>query len=172
MKGSGLQKIPGIDIERSIHHSVSESQAPRLTANDPAMNKGNILIIDDEPDILTVLKKTLQTGGYSTYGFVSPVAALEHFRKNPMNYHVVISDVRMPAMSGFQLAREIRNLNPKVKIILMTAFEINMSEFKKVLPSMAVDGFLNKPITSRHLNNIIEQAITQPDGSPAAIKLS
>src|SRR5581483_7563049 len=121
IKRSGLQKIPAVDIECGIHNSMSESQDLRTTTIDQAMNKGNVLIIDDEPDILTVLKKTLQIGGYSTYGFVSPIAALEHYRKNSTNYRVVISDVRMPAMSGFQLAREIRNLNPKVKIILMTA---------------------------------------------------
>ena len=115
-----------------------------------------ILIVDDEADILTVFKKSLELHGYSTYGFVNPSAALEHFRPNPTRYQVIISDVRMPGMSGFELAREVRRINQDVRIILMTSFEISMSEFKKVMPSTHIDGLVQKPVSIGDLKILIE----------------
>ena len=118
--------------------------------------KTAILIIDDEPDILAIFKKSLEIAGYSTYGFVNPTAALAHFKENPKGYRVVVSDVRMPGMSGFELAREIRKLDPDVKIVLTSSFEISMKEFKTVLPSLKINGILEKPITLEKLNDIIK----------------
>jgi CheY-like chemotaxis protein len=104
-------------------------QAPSTTQPKKIFEKTAILIVDDEPDILSVLKKSLEDDGYEVYGFTHPVAALEHLKDNPEYYSVLISDIRMPGMSGFELARTVRSLNSKIKIILMTAFEVNMSEF-------------------------------------------
>jgi DNA-binding response OmpR family regulator len=130
---------------------------PRPTAG---QKKTAILIVDDEPDILTTFKRSLELAGYSTYGFTNPSAALEHFRQNPKAYQIVITDVRMPGMSGFELAREIRNLDRDVKIIIMSAFEMNMSEVKKVLPSLKVDDIVKKPVRLDKLTTII-QAVAQ-----------
>lgn len=74
--------------------------------------KISILIVDDEPDIISVFKKSLEKIGYSTYGFVNPSAALEHFTLNPKEYQIVISDIRMPGMNGFQLVKEIKKNQP------------------------------------------------------------
>jgi CheY-like chemotaxis protein len=123
-------------------------------------NKATILIVDDEPDILTTFKRYLELAGYSTYGFTNPSAALEHFRQNPKAYQIVITDMRMPGMNGFELAREIRNLSRDVKIIMISAFEINMSELQKVLPSLKIDGLIEKPAGLDKLTTII-QAVAQ-----------
>ena len=106
----------------------------------------SILIVDDEPDIVTVFKKSLEMAGYSTYGFVNSSAALEHFKQNLTAYQIIISDVRMPGISGIQLAREVRKISQDVKIILMSSFEMHMPEFNKVLPSIKIDAILDKPI--------------------------
>jgi CheY-like chemotaxis protein len=117
--------------------------------------KFSILLIDDEPDILSIFKKSLEIAGHSTYGFMNPTAALAHFKENPTQYRVVVSDVRMPGMSGFELAREIRKLNPDIKIVLTSSFEISMKEFKTVMPSLKINGILEKPVTLDKLNDII-----------------
>jgi two-component system response regulator YesN len=67
----------------------------------------------------------------------------------------VLSDVRMPGLSGMQLARKVKEINPNVKVVLMTAFEIKDNEFSKVFPSTQVDGFVQKPIGIRELTNKI-----------------
>lgn len=118
--------------------------------------KLSILIVDDEPDILKIFKKSIEMSGHSSYGFVNPSAALEHFRQNPKAYDVIISDIRMPKLSGFELVREIRNLNGNVRIVLMTSFGISMKEFRKVMPSLKIDALMEKPTCLAKLREIIE----------------
>jgi two-component system response regulator YesN len=67
----------------------------------------------------------------------------------------MLSDIRMPGMSGIKLARKVKEINPKVKVILMTSFEIRDNEFSKVFPSTQVDGFVQKPIQIEDLTNKI-----------------
>jgi len=119
-------------------------------------NRINIMLVDDEPDILTVFKKSIELAGYSTYGFVNPLAALEHFKQNSRNYQVVLTDVRMPGMSGFELSRQLRSISPDVKIILMTSFEITFDELHKVMPSLQIDGLIEKPVKVEKLRMIIK----------------
>jgi YesN/AraC family two-component response regulator len=67
----------------------------------------------------------------------------------------MLSDIRMPNMSRIQLARKVKETNPDVKVVLMTAFEIRDNEFSKVFPSMQVDGFIQKPVDIGDLTNKI-----------------
>jgi YesN/AraC family two-component response regulator len=61
----------------------------------------------------------------------------------------------MPGLSGMQRARKVKEINPNVKVVLMTSFEIRDSEFSKVFPSTQVDGFVQKPIGIRDLTDKI-----------------
>jgi YesN/AraC family two-component response regulator len=61
----------------------------------------------------------------------------------------------MPGISGIKLARKVKEINPNVKVILMTSFEIKDNEFSKVFPSTHVDGFVQKPIVINDLANKI-----------------
>jgi YesN/AraC family two-component response regulator len=67
----------------------------------------------------------------------------------------VLSDVRMPALSGIQLSKKVKEVNPNVKVVLMTAFEIKDNEFSKVFPFTQVDGFVQKPIGIKELTDKI-----------------
>ena len=67
----------------------------------------------------------------------------------------MLSDIRMPEISGIKLARKVKEINPNVKVILMTSFEIKDNEFSKVFPSTQVDGFVQKPIDIKDLTNKI-----------------
>jgi len=136
-----------------INYPVQSEYSPPSAVEQKTFS---VLLIDDEPDILTIFKKSLEMSGYSTYGFVNPVAAVEHFKQNPKAYDIVITDVRMPGMTGFEVARIIKKLNPDVKIILTSSFEINMKEFKAVLPSIEIDGFLDKPMSIHKLGDLIK----------------
>ena len=81
--------------------------------------------------------------------------ALEHFRINHKDYSLIISDIRMPVMNGFEFVRKARKINPKVKILLMTAFEINDKEFAQALPKPKIDGLIRKPATSKEILSIV-----------------
>ena len=106
----------------------------------------SVLLIDDDKDVLTVLKRSLELKGMNTYGFSNPILAVEHFRNHAANYDIVVTDIRMPDMNGFEVARAVKEVRPDIKIAFITAFEINKSEFEKVLPSTKVDAFITKPV--------------------------
>ncbi len=118
-----------------------------------------LLIVDDDSDIAQVLKLGLQQNGYLVDSFTNPEEALQSFKSNAEPYHLLLSDVRMPGLSGIQLAKKVKQINPNVKVILMTAFEIRDNEFSKVFPSTQVDGFVQKPIGIREMTNKILSVI-------------
>jgi DNA-binding NtrC family response regulator len=101
-----------------------------------------LLIVDDDFDIVQVLKMGLVKNGFSVEAFTNPQEALQSFKSDAESYCLVLSDVRMPALSGIQLSKKVKEVNPNVKVVLMTAFEIKVNEFSKVFPSTQVDGFV------------------------------
>jgi DNA-binding NtrC family response regulator len=114
-----------------------------------------LLIVDDDSDIVQVLKMGLVKNGFSVEAFTNPQEALQSFKSDAESYCLVLSDMRMPALSGIQLSKKVKEVNPNVKVVLMTAFEIKNSEFSKVFPSTQVDGFVQKPIGIKDLTDKI-----------------
>jgi CheY-like chemotaxis protein len=117
---------------------------------------GRILIVDDEQDILMITKRQLSKW-YEVDVFESAVDAIDYIRQNRVNYGLIVSDIRMPQMTGFEFVREVRKIMPSTKVILMTAFEINKSEFDIVHPSTQVDALLRKPFTTPQLRLLIQK---------------
>jgi DNA-binding NtrC family response regulator len=115
----------------------------------------NLLVVDDDSDIVQVLKLGLLRNRFLVNAFTNPEEALQNFKNNAESYCLLLSDVRMPGLSGMQLARKVKEVNPNVKVVLMTSFEINDNEFSKVFPSTQVDGFVQKPIHLEHLTDKI-----------------
>jgi two-component system cell cycle sensor histidine kinase/response regulator CckA len=121
--------------------------------NDKPLAK--LLVVDDASDIVQVLKTGLQKNGFLVNAFNNPEEAIQSFKSNSKDYCLVLSDIRMPALSGIQLARKVKEINPDVKVVLMTSFEIRDNEFSKVFPSLHVEGFVQKPIGISNLTNKI-----------------
>ena len=115
----------------------------------------NLLIVDDDPDIAHVLKQGFLKNRFLVSAFTNPEEALQDFQSKSEDYCLMLSDIRMPGMSGIKLARKVKEINPNVKVILMTSFEIKDNEFSKVFPSTQVDGFVQKPIDMNDLANKI-----------------
>jgi two-component SAPR family response regulator len=63
----------------------------------------------------------------------------------------------MSGMNGYEFVRKVKESNPKVKIMLMSAFEIQEKEFHNILPDIKVDAFLQKPFSIEQLNNVVEK---------------
>jgi CheY-like chemotaxis protein len=119
-----------------------------------------ILVLDDDFDLATLVKQILQKDVFkNVFAFTDPLLALEHFRINHKDYSIIISDIRMPTMNGFEFVREARKINPKVKILLMTAFEIDDKEFARVLPKPKIDGLIRKPASSKQILNTVSSII-------------
>src|SRR5215469_1209694 len=122
-------------------------------------NRINILILDDEPDIVSILKLGLMRQGFNVITFTDPNLALEHFRLNHKNYDLVISDIRMPTMNGFEFIKKVKKLKPAVKVFFMTAFEIDTDEWSNVLPSVKIDEFIQKPFTLEKIGKLVSTHI-------------
>ena len=118
---------------------------------------GRILLVDDETDIVSLYKKNLSHDGFEVEAYNDPEIALSNFK--PDAYDLIILDIRMPKMTGFELCREIRKIDEKVKICFMTAFEINLTEFQKVLPSIKVDELITKPIHMVDLCSTVQRLL-------------
>jgi DNA-binding NtrC family response regulator len=125
--------------------------------NDKPLAK--LLVVDDDPDIVQVLKMGLLKNGFLVNAFTNPEEALQSFKSNAESYCLMLSDIRMPGLSGMQLARKVKEVNPDVKTVLMTSFEIRDSEFSTVFPSTQVDGFIQKPIGIKDLTDKILSVI-------------
>jgi CheY-like chemotaxis protein len=120
-----------------------------------------ILVLDDDFDLATLVKQILQKDVFkNVFAFTDPLLALEHFRINHKDYSLIVSDIRMPTMKGFEFVREARKIDPKVKILLMTAFEIDDKDLDRVLPKPKIDGLIRKPASSKQILNTISNLIT------------
>jgi len=110
-----------------------------------------ILVVDDEYDVLAMIKRSLEHNGFRNVSvFSEPFLALEHFRNNSYKYALILSDIRMPGMSGFEFVTKIREISHDIKVLLMSAFEISESDLD-FLPSLKIDGFIQKPVSVSQL---------------------
>jgi CheY-like chemotaxis protein len=125
-------------------------------------SRKTVCLVDDEADITSVIKKGLEQEGYIVHDYNDPIKAWEYFKVNGKNCTVVLSDVRMSGMSGFEFCRRVKELRPEAPVILMTAFEMNQSEVSKVMPSASVDGFMQKPVSMKKLKEVIDEFASRP----------
>jgi DNA-binding response OmpR family regulator len=108
-----------------------------------------VLIVEDEPDVLHTLERGLVRNGFDVEAFSDPLQALAKFKPN--TYDILLFDIRMPKMSGFELYRETRKSGDKSMVFFITAFEVYYEEFKKIFPDLEVKHFIKKPIPIKHL---------------------
>jgi DNA-binding NtrC family response regulator len=120
-------------------------------------NPSYVAIIDDEQDLVCLFRDALsQVSGVQVIGFTEPMLALQHFEVNQSKYEIIISDYRMPAMNGIELLSRIKEINPSVMRVLMSAFEIEDRIFEQF---NCVDKFLQKPIKISDLIKEIQKQL-------------
>ena len=105
-----------------------------------------ILIVDDEPDITFSFKMGLERLGFQVDTYNNPILAASNYQPNL--YDLLLIDIRMPMMNGFELYKEIRKIDKKVKVCFITAYDINNEDFKKSFPTMTLRHFIKKPINT------------------------
>lgn len=115
---------------------------------DNSVSKSKLVaIVDDEDDIVKLFRDALGTiNGITVFTFTDPVMALEHFKLNKENYVLVISDLRMPGLTGTELIKDLKKSNRFIRTILMTAFMTNDNLFQEFTKKELINGFLRKPI--------------------------
>lgn len=110
-----------------------------------------IMIVDDEPDLLRMIEMYLKAWGFDVDTFSDPIKALAHFQTNPTLYSLVLTDIRMPGMSGLELAQHILRIKPDVKIMLMTAYEMSSADLQHTLPMVTHKDIMRKPFRLKQI---------------------
>ena len=117
----------------------------KVTTNDKIVG-----IVDDEIDITELFQDALRGNieGISVVSFNDPSLALEHYIKNKENYVLILSDMRMPTMSGLELLKKVKELNPHIRTILVSAYNMQVNSlFQTYLKEGAIDSVIEKPVT-------------------------
>jgi two-component system catabolic regulation response regulator CreB/two-component system response regulator ChvI len=107
-------------------------------------SKGRILIVDDEEDVTSILRKGLEKSGYTVITYNDPVDALDDFK--PGSYDLILLDIKMPKIDGFELFQQIQMRDGNAKVCFMTAYEVYYDSLKELFPdSYSSMCFIKKP---------------------------
>jgi DNA-binding response OmpR family regulator len=119
------------------------------------MERRNLLIVDDDSDVTSVLRIGLERRGMAVTALNDPMEAIEAVKKQ--HYDLIITDIGMPKMSGFDLYREIRKNNESLPICFLSSFEISDTEFDQIFPATKAHIFMKKPISFADLTAKIDE---------------
>jgi two-component system, cell cycle sensor histidine kinase and response regulator CckA len=147
--------------------SMSDDNVKPNTDEDNKKPLARLLVVDDDPDIVYVLKHGLLSYGFLVDAFTNPEEVLQTFKSNPEGYPLVLADSWMPSISGTQLAEKVKEVNPNVKVLLLTGSEVRDLEFSKVSHStndIVVDGFIQKPVGIGKLTDRILSLLDETKG--------
>ena len=108
----------------------------------------SIAVVDDEEDIVMVFKAIIQEYGYDVVGFTNPLMALDYINEHPNEFNLIILDYKMSPMQGCKLSNKIFAINPKIKMVLITAYD-------HVINNDLNLEIVKKPITNTHLLELL-----------------
>lgn len=151
---SNVGKGTKFEVFLPLVRSEIQEETPRGEGAQAAPTDKHILVIDDEASIIQMATQILEKHGYAVTTFMDGNEAIEHFRQQPYQYDVVITDLIMPTMPGSEIASTISAINPNVPIILSTGFSDKIG--KSTCASWGVDRVINKPFTISELLSAIE----------------
>jgi signal transduction histidine kinase/CheY-like chemotaxis protein len=117
-----------------------------------------ILVVDDNENIIKVLEKGLTHLGYKVYSEKDSLKALEHFKKEPEKFDLVITDFMMPNLKGSELASSIKEINSKIKLILITGYMDKSLE--TIGDTSAINECIAKPVEITKLSTIIKKLLS------------
>jgi DNA-binding response OmpR family regulator len=121
-------------------------------------NKKKILFVDDESDLTSLFKQVLESAGFSVTVFNNSADALKVFR--PRYYDLVMLDIVMPKVDGFELYKELRKVDPDVKVCFLTASEKYREDLRKgEYQTLRKDLFIQKPVSIKDLTKEIHKRI-------------
>jgi len=113
-----------------------------------------IAIIDDEADLVNLFQEILENNGFKVCAFTDPIQAFNALEKTIYEYGLILSDYRMPKLNGHELCTKLKQLNPELNVILMSAYdtlECNTSKFT----------FIKKPIRIAQLLHIVRNNLAE-----------
>ena len=120
----------------------------------------SILIVDDEPDMRIALTKALSCSGYSVESASSGFEALEKFKRE--KFGIVITDLKMPEMTGMNVLQEVKKISPQVPVIILTAY----GTVKNAVEAMkeGASDYILKPFSADTLEAAVKKTLINSNG--------
>jgi two-component system, OmpR family, response regulator ChvI len=125
-----------------------------LTASNSVYSakRRKILLVDDDADVVSTFQMILEMNGFEVEAYTSPISALSNFKPN--KFGLLIIDIRMPVMNGFELFKKIKGIESNVEACFITAYEDYREEFKESFPMLdEAKYFIRKPKAIEDLVN-------------------
>jgi two-component system, OmpR family, response regulator ChvI len=130
-----------------------------ITPIDSEKKKRRILVVDDEDDAALTIRTILEeSGSFKVDVFNDPKLVLSNFKEG--RYDLLLIDILMPRMNGFELYEKIRQIDKNVKVCFITAYETYHRALQDLFPTVEVDCVIKKPVGKRELVNRIEEELT------------
>ena len=121
-----------------------------------------ILVVDDEPDITFSIKLILETDGFASVDiFNDPADVISEYNNQPRTmYDLLIIDILMPKMNGFELYEKIKKIDNNAKVCFITAYRMYFEALREMYPGYEIDCFMNKPFENEDLLRKVASAIS------------
>ena len=147
-------------FENSLDNSsYIDSKGTGLFSHKKINNNKRIILVDDEQDILFTYKAFLQDYNYEVTSFTDPSIALNYIRDHSdFNDLLVILDIRMKNLNGFQLHQQIKAIDPTIKVLFITALDI-LDELLSIVPGVSKEQIMRKPVDKKIFTNTIKKLI-------------
>ena len=137
------------------NHTILETEV-KVTSKSSFTKR--ILLVDDDPDVTLTFKAGLDSYYYGyvdkkkrfeVYVYNDPLSLLKEFK--PHFYDLLLTDIYMPNMNGFELCEKILELDVNIRVCFMTALEINIRALREVYPNVSFGCFIEKPVSIKYL---------------------
>jgi two-component system, OmpR family, response regulator ChvI len=112
-------------------------------------SKKRILVVDDEVDVMLTLKLCLEENGFTVDAYINPVSAIKNFKAGL--YDLIMIDIKMPDINGFELYKEIKKKDNEVKVCFLTAGDTYYASYADIFNALGVECFIQKPIENEEL---------------------
>ena len=142
-------------IKLTAFRKATQEQESTVMAVEPG--KANVLVIDDQEDIRDLLTSILTRFNHNVVAAADGMAGVEAFQSG--NYDIVLTDLGMPEMSGWEVAGRIKAIDPAVEVILITGWGVELDEDE--LKRKNVDSVISKPFSVRQILDIVSKALEQ-----------
>jgi CheY-like chemotaxis protein len=120
--------------------------------------KKRVLLVDDEPDICMIYQMVLENAGYQCIPYTDPVKALQEFK--PYFYDLILLDIKMPVLNGFELSKKIREIDKTVHIVFITASEQYYEKFRSQhFPELGKINYIQKPVGNDELVQLVDRMV-------------
>ncbi|MGI9012495.1 MAG: response regulator [Nitrososphaeraceae archaeon] len=149
-------------IEKQLHslkEKLIENKNKKSFFSNKKTNSKKIILVDDEYDILFTYESFLKGYDYDIISFTDPFVALNHIKDLPnFNDLLIILDIRMKTLNGFQLHQQIKSVDPTIKILFVTALDI-LDELLSIVPGVSKDQIMKKPVDKKLFTQTVKKLL-------------